>query len=304
MNSTVAQQPQAERMGLVLTCEGMGDCLFALAVIRKLRRTFPYRFDLFTRQPELFRACPYVDSVRPLDEAAVRAYPHQFVRIFETDKLPHWKMDTFDFISVPLGQGQLSFAEKQLEYFPQEPDRAERFDVVLNTSRTWRTRSWPIEHWQRLADVLVARGLKVAVVGKDVASESDKMVKRSPPLEGNLTNLVNALSLDQTYYTLAKARLFVSGQGGLTVLAGATDTEIVVLGLSIEWSKRAIYRKENPFYKVTYVTGACEVYCGRADDCAVPGYDFRCVPTYEQVEKAVLGKLPSPLPSPKGEGAP
>jgi len=58
-----------------------------------------------------------------------------------------------------------------------------------------------------------------------------------PPLQGNVTNLVNALSLDQTYFTLAKAGLFVSGQGGLTVLAGATDVEIVVLGLSIEWSK-------------------------------------------------------------------
>jgi len=291
MNQTVAAKPEPQRMGLVLTCEGMGDALFALAVIRKLRRAFPYRFDLFTRHVELFKACPYVDSVRPLDEAAVRAYPHQFVRMFETDKLPHWKMDTFDFISVPLGQGTLSFAEKQLEYFPQEPDRAERFDVVLNTSRTWRTRSWAIEDWQRLADALVARGLKVAVVGKDVPSQSDKMLKTSPPLQGNVTNLVNALSLDQTYYTLAKAGLFVSGQGGLTVLAGATDTEIVVLGLSIEWSKRAIYRKENPFHKVTYVTGGCDVYCGRADDCAVPEYNFKCVPTYDQVEAAVLAKL-------------
>jgi len=74
--------------------------------------------------------------------------------------------------------------------------------------------------------------------------------------------------------------------------AYATDTEIVVLGLSIEWSKRAIYRHESPLYKVTYVTGGCEVYCGQADDCAVPGYDFKCVPTFEQVKVAVLAKLP------------
>jgi len=70
------------------------------------------------------------------------------------------------------------------------------------------------------------------------------------------------------------------------------ETEIVVLGLSIEWSKRAIYRHESPLYKVTYVTGGCEVYCGQADDCAVPGYDFKCVPTFEQVKVAVLAKLP------------
>jgi len=208
-------------MGLVLTCEGMGDCLFAIPVIRKLRRTYPYRFDLFTFHPALFKACPYIDEVRHINDPTLPYYRHNKVRMFELDKLPHWKMDTFDFISVPLGQGTLSFAEKQLEYFPQEPDRAERFDVVLNTSRTWRTRSWPIEHWQRLADLLVARGLRVAVVGKDVPSQADKMLKTSLPLAGNVTNLVNSLSLDQTYYTLSKAGLFVSGQGGLTVLAGA-----------------------------------------------------------------------------------
>ena len=293
MNTTAAVDPQPERMGLVLLCEGMGDSLFALAVIRKLRRTFPYRFDLFTLNPELFRACPYVDTVRSLNDPILQAgaYPHKFVRIFELDKLPHWKMDTFDFISIPLGQGQLSFAEKQLEYFPVEEDRAEAFDVVLNTSMTWKTRSWSTENWQRLADTLVARGLKVAVVGKDVESKADKMVKRSPALTGNVTNLVNQLTLDQTYYTLRKARLFVSGQGGLTVLAGATDTEIVVLGMAIEWSKRAIYRNESPFHKVSYVAGACEVFCGHADDCPVPGNNFKCVPGYAAVEEVVLEKL-------------
>jgi len=29
-----------------------------------------------------------------------------------------------------------------------------------------------------------------------------------------------------------------------------------------------------------------------ADDCAVPGHDFKCVPTFEQVKAAVLAKLP------------
>ena len=122
-----------ERVGLVLGCRGMGDCLFAQAVIKKLRRVAPQRLDLFTHNPELFRACPYVENVYPLDDARMKSYPHGLVRMFELDKLPHWKMDTFDFISVPMGLGELSFREKQLEYFPTEPDVAEAFDVVLNT---------------------------------------------------------------------------------------------------------------------------------------------------------------------------
>jgi ADP-heptose:LPS heptosyltransferase len=282
-----------ERAGLVLGCRGMGDCLFAQAVIRKMRSASPYRFDLFTHNPALFRACPYVEEVFPLDEARIKAYPHGLVRMFELDKLPYPRMDTFDFISIPLGLGNLSFREKQLEYFPTEADAAEAFDVVLNTSMTWPTRTWPLESWQRLADELTGRGLRVAVVGRDVESVADRMVKRSPPLE-RVVNFVNRLTLDQTYYTLRKARLVVTGQNGLSVVAGATDTYIVVLGTSVDWSKRAIYRHESPHYKVTYVKGTCEVYCARDKDCPVPEHkgELRCVPGYEAVRDAVLANLP------------
>jgi ADP-heptose:LPS heptosyltransferase len=201
-------------------------------------------------------------------------------------------MDTFDFISIPLGIGELSFREKQLEYFPVEEDMAESFDVVLNTSITWPSRSWAIENWQRLADALRARNLTVAVVGKDIQSTADKMHKRSPGLSG-CRNLANQLSLDQTYFTIRKSRLFVSCQNGLSVLAGATDTEIVVLDMSIEWSKRAIYRSEDPHYKVTYVKGDCQIYCTYADSCPLneSSEDFKCIPGYQKVAAVIFEKL-------------
>jgi ADP-heptose:LPS heptosyltransferase len=289
--------PQIERAGLILACEGLGDCLYALAVIREMKEKSRgrYRFDVFTHNPEIFRACPYVEDVHSLrDTAARNAYPHPIRVLFEPDKLPHWAMDTFDFVSVPLGMGTLSYREKRLEYFPSEPDTAQAYDVVLNTSTTWPSRSWALENWQRLADTLRARGFSVAVVGKDVKSEGDSMTKRSAPLAGAV-NLVNALSLDQTYFTIAKARLFVTCQNGLSVLAGATDTEIVVLDMSIEWSKRAVYRNESPFHRITYVKGGCTLYCTTAHKCPLPepAEHYKCVPGYEAVEAAVLAKLGS-----------
>jgi hypothetical protein len=292
----MSSPPIPERIGLVLGCRGLGDCLFAMAVMRKMHASLQGRcaFDLFTHQPGLFRACPWVATARPItDEAAIRAYPHGKRVMFELDKLPHWAMDTFDFVSVPLGLGTLSYREKRLEYFAAEPDTAQAFDVVLNTSMTWTSRSWPLERWQRLADTLLARGLSVAVVGKDVENPSDQLTKRSPGLS-NVVNLANALSLDQTWHTIRKAGLFVSCQNGLSVLAGATDTEIVVLDMSIEWSKRAIYRNDSPSHKVTYVKGACTIYCGTANNCPLPeaADQFKCVPSYEAVEAAVLAKLP------------
>jgi ADP-heptose:LPS heptosyltransferase len=295
MGALLSSTPAPERTALVLTCEGMGDCLFAQSVIRKMHAKFQgkHSFALYTHHPAIFRACPYVAEIHAFSELPGASQPPiRAVKMFELDKLPHGLMDTFDFISVPIGLGELSFREKQLEYFPTEEDVAEAFDVVINTSMTWPSRSWPLANWQRLADALAARGMTVAVVGKEIRSNADNLVKRSPPLAG-CRNLVDQLSLDQTYYTIRKARLFVSCQNGLSVLAGATDTELVILDMSIEWSKRAIYRRENPFYKVTYVKGGCGIYCGAPNTCPVPENrgEFKCIPSYEAVEAAVLGKL-------------
>jgi ADP-heptose:LPS heptosyltransferase len=269
----------------------MGDCLCAIPVLRKIRRQFPdvTELVLFTHQPDLFRRCPYVDRTHHIaDEAARAAWP-EAVTLFETDKLPYHLMDTFDFMSIPAGLGQLSFREKQLEYFPVEADAASRFDVVLNTSMTWPSRSWPIAHWQRLADAILATGRSVAVVGKDVFSPWDQQHKTSRGLAG-CVDLTNRLSLDQTYFTIAKAGLFVTCQNGLSVLSGATDTEVIVLDRSIEWSKYALYRHEDPHFRFSVVKGNCDIYCCDSQQCPFYG-EFRCIPDYERVWARVAERL-------------
>jgi len=271
-----------DEVAIYLHCEGLGDCLFAIPVLRKLRSTVSVaqKFVLFTHHPALFAGCPSVFEARPYAQAPSTP-PAHWLEMFDIKKFSHAHMDTMDFMSLPLGLGQLSFREKQLEYFPQEPDCARRFDVVLNTSSSWPSRSWPLENWQQLADRLLALGYSVAVVGKTVASPADGLVKRSVGLSG-CTDLTNTLSLDQTYFTIARAGLFITCQNGLSVLSGATDTEVVVLDMSIEWSKRAIYRQQNPLHKVSYVLGDCSIYCCSAFAC--PEYEsFRCIPPLDRV---------------------
>lgn len=280
-----------ERLAILLSCEGMGDSLFAIPVLKKLQSVRKETdFDIYSRYPKLFTNCPYVENSYPISRLDELPGETKLLNLFKLDRLPHWAMDTFNFISVPLGLGELSFREKQLEYFPVEPDRADAFDVVLSTSRTWPSRSWPLDHWQRLADVLVAQGFTVAVVGKDTTSHADGMEKRSFALEG-CHDLVNRLSLDQTYYTIQKTGLFVSCQNGLSVLSGATNTELVILDMSIEWSKRAIYRDANPLHKITYVKGDCLQYCGTAGACPKPTETFTCIPTFEKVAGVVDERL-------------
>jgi tetratricopeptide (TPR) repeat protein/ADP-heptose:LPS heptosyltransferase len=282
---------QKEDIAIILNCEGMGDCLFAIPVIKKIYSMSGHnsRLVIFTHHQNLFAKCPYLDAAFSIHDTAEREKYKKVIVLFDTSKLAHWTVDTFDFISIPIGIGGLSFREKQLEYFPIEEDKAQHFDVVINTSVTWPSRSWPIEHWQKVADFISSQGHSIAVVGKDTYSKADNMWKKSLGLKG-CADLTNKLSLDQTYYTIQKCNLFITCQNGLSVLSGATDTEIIVLDMSIEWSKRAIYRHEDPHYKVSYVKGNCMIYCCSSFDCGIYG-EFRCIPTVEQVLEVVKRKI-------------
>jgi ADP-heptose:LPS heptosyltransferase len=281
----------SEVIAIILSCEGMGDCLFAIPVIKKLHSMSGHnsRFVIFTHHQSLFAKCPYVDAAFSIHNAAERAKYKKMIVLFDTSKLAHWTVDTFDFISIPIGIGELSFREKQLEYFPIEEDKAQHFDVVINTSVTWPSRSWPIENWQKVADFILSQGYSIAIVGKDTYSKADNMWKKSLGLKG-CADLTNKLSLDQTYYTIKNCDLFITCQNGLSVLSGATDTEIIVLDMSIEWSKRAIYRHEDPHYKVSYVKGNCMIYCCSSFECGMFD-EFRCIPAVEQVLEVVKKKI-------------
>jgi ADP-heptose:LPS heptosyltransferase len=282
---------ERERIAILLDAEGMGDCLFAIPVLKKLQSVRKgTAFDIYSHYPGLFTNCPYVENSYPISRMDELPGEMKLLNLFKLSRLPHWAMDTFNFMTVPIGLGELSFREKQLQYFPVEPDRADAFDVVLSTSRTWPSRSWPLDNWQRLADGLIGQGFTVAVVGKDTIGVADGMEKRSFALAG-CHDFVNKLSLDQTYYTIRKAGLFVSCQNGLSVLSGATDTELVILDMSIEWSKPAIYREANPFHKVTYVKGECLLYCCSSGACPKPTETFSCVPTFERVAEIVNERM-------------
>jgi ADP-heptose:LPS heptosyltransferase len=276
---------------IILNCEGLGDTLYSIPVIKKLHQAFcpDAKLLIFTRHPSLFMNCPYIEKAYGIHETTLLSnYPKHLV-LFNSPDLPHSLMDTFDYISIPLGIGELSFREKQLEYFPLEDDHSDSFDVVINTSFTWPSRSWPVENWQKIADFLIENRRSVAVVGKDIFSKADNIWKKSQSLQG-CVDLTNRLSLDQTYYTINKCGLFLTCQNGLSVLSGTTDTEIIVLDMSIEWSKRAVFRQENPHYKITYAKGNCNIYCCEIYKCSL--YDnFKCIPTVEMIIDLLQLKL-------------
>ena len=284
-----------KHIGLFLACEGLGDTLYCIPVIKRLRELSApgTLYDVITYHPNLFHNCPYINQAFQKSDETFKQYQHTIQQMFDPKALPFQLMETIDFISIPLGIGQLSFRQKQLEYFPIEENKADRFDIVINTSMTWPSRSWPHDNWQSLANNFLERGYSVAVVGKDFYSQAEKAWKRSTGLAG-CTDLTNRLSLDQTYFTIKKCGLFISCQNGLSVLSGATNAEIIVLDQPIEWSKRAIYRNEDPHYKVTYVKGNCDRYCCISFDCPLENAadKMKCIPDFNRVLQVALEKAP------------
>src|SRR5690242_21326202 len=99
---------------VVLRCDGIGDCLYAVPILRKLRGSQrDARIVLFTHHPSLFERCPYVDEVHSIRNDAERARYERAVTLFDPEsKLPYHLMDTIDYMSLPVGFGELSFREK------------------------------------------------------------------------------------------------------------------------------------------------------------------------------------------------
>jgi len=100
---TVAD-PQKEEIAIILQCEGMGDCLFAMAVIKKLYLIPGTNSSiiLFTHNPHLFAKCPYVEKVYNIHNMTERAKYKKTGILFDTSKLEHWKKEKGGLLSRTL----------------------------------------------------------------------------------------------------------------------------------------------------------------------------------------------------------
>ncbi len=91
-------------VAIILKCEGMGDCLFAIPVIKKLTWDLEpeSKFVVFTHRPNLFLNCPNVGKAYDIRDIEELSKYDNKLTLFELDKLPHHLMDTFDFISLSI----------------------------------------------------------------------------------------------------------------------------------------------------------------------------------------------------------
>lgn len=136
-----------------------------------------------------------------------------------------------------------------------------------------QTKRWPWENWQKLADSLKEKGISTAQVG----------VEGSPVLRG-VVDLTGQTSFREAVALIAKAKVFVGIEGGLTHGSTAVGTKSVVLISGFVPKDLFSYPQNINIYKGS----VCELSpCGLKRDCP---YNIKCMVQIGvlEVEKAVL----------------
>jgi hypothetical protein len=149
-----------------------------------------------------------------------------------------------------------------LEFYPDPLDfeLPEGKYIVLNPSITWPSRTWDLEKWEKLTEMILSLGFKVVVDGKDIAYGDDK--KSFQNLKNpNIINTGNKLNLSQLWHLLQNSFAVVTLDNGMLHFAGTTDVNIVEMGSAINHVFKTPWRHGTQDYKHKFVGGACKLFC-------------------------------------------
>ena len=257
---------------------GLGDVLMALAAAKalKLATGAPVRLVTAPAYRDLARACPHLDQVlttageaqaaledvrrsaaagrvRNLDAAAFGSAPRHQVDAY---------LDAFGF-SAPA-----EHKDVQLEL--PEPVRARAAArvaglpplgrgrrILLHPATGDPNRTWPLAHWDALAEALLAAGHQVVRVGQSRTGDGRGIHALTDPRVLQAVDLPGALD----FIALCRsADLLVSTDSGPIQLAAATDLAIVGLYTVVPGRNRLPFRHGVPAWRATAVEASCACF--------------------------------------------
>jgi heptosyltransferase III len=143
-----------------------------------------------------------------------------------TDDLPH----------LPLAEGKIGFA-------------------VLHVCPQWVYKRWTVAGWINVGHYLAERGLQLLLSGGAVADEVTYIAEIARQLPKDTVNLAGQVSLAQLALIIARAKLFIGTDTGITHLAAATGVPVIALfgpTNPVKWAPWPIGHQcnSNPFTSV------------------------------------------------------
>jgi heptosyltransferase-3 len=143
--------------------------------------------------------------------------------------LQHLKL--LDLINVPrcfsLIPPQIGNAQQLTEQFPFLSDNTGY--AVLHPYPQWTYKQWTVEGWIEIGLYLEKLGLKLILSGGPAQQEIEYVANIVCKLPEDTINLAGQVSLAQLAAIIAKAKLFMGPDTGITHLAAATGIPVIAL---------------------------------------------------------------------------
>jgi ADP-heptose:LPS heptosyltransferase len=229
----------------------LGDVLMCTPALREVKRLNPtchVTFYTSAAYQDLATACPFIDQVRPIDEAP----PDAIWMFYETamrrpirlpdGTVPADNADNVDWRTIPprrhltriLGDSLGIDVKDVRPSCTVDPAEVARFRqswkdlprpwvlIVREAGDFTRNKDWPAEYWETLLDRLLTR---CTIIEVGTAHRED----RRPRLEPHYVNLVGRTSLLQLLAVIAAADLVVTPETGSMHIAAAVGTPAVVI---------------------------------------------------------------------------
>ena len=307
-------------MKLHINATGIGDILNVTPSIRKLSEVgkrlgkklsvYSYNTDILKNNIHC-EVLPVNDYKRSEDSFEIFVESDNRFMMMKNNNISQLNVggcNIIDYQSIQCGF-TLTPDEKTLDYFPDDSNIFEQYNIpenyiIFNTCISWESRTWKREKWQELINLCNDNNIFTVLVGKE---NENLGIYENLDVRCGL-DLQNETSIDDLWHLLNKAKCLVCTDSGVLHLAGTTDVEILLLSGSINPYHRLPFRNGSQDYKTTIINGECTIFCASniaynklehgtfmgtppINECLEKYETFKCHPKTEDVFLKLKSKL-------------
>jgi lipopolysaccharide biosynthesis glycosyltransferase len=238
---------------------GLGDQINSLPAIKFLRNKVYPEADIVvaTHFPRIFEHLKDKMTIVKQGEASLKDdTPYYLMNSLPGPETSTWMTvsnllcHTVDYCSIALLRRTLPMEDKQVELKVNLQDVANLIDiigirdlselVVVHAGRHWDSKTFPKQWWQEIVDKLVAKGLKVCLIGKDEVGDKtpdNYDATFGPGSRGTVDikcpegviDLRNLLDLGSLMALLQSAKVLISNDSAPIHVAGSFENWIILI---------------------------------------------------------------------------